>query len=128
MNAENTTSPLRTLVRGMAVLAATVSVAAIAQPASQIDVSGGRNDAGSVTRSRLVATSDLNLADQRGVRRLDQRISYAASRVCDGDGMYNIRPAKDYVRCFDDALEGARAQVQQRVAARDGAPIRVASR
>jgi UrcA family protein len=128
MNTQKTTTPLRALVRSVAVLAATVSVAAVAQPTSQIDVSGGRSDATAVTRSRLVATNDLNLADQRGMRRLDQRISYAASRVCDGDGMYNIRPPKDYTRCFGEALDGARAQVQQRLAANDGAPIRVASR
>jgi UrcA family protein len=101
---------------------------AIAQPASQIDVSGGRAEVGSMTHSRLVAISDLNLADRQGQRRLNQRINYAAGRVCDGAGMYGARPPKDYVRCYGDAVEGARAQVQQRLAADDGAPIRVASR
>jgi len=128
MNTSKTNLALRALVRGATVLAATVSVAAVAQPSSQIDVSGGRADAGSVTRSRLVATSDLNLADRLGQRRLDQRISYAAGQVCNGAGMYGVRPPKDYVRCYGDAVEGARAQVQQRLAAGDGAPIRVAAR
>jgi len=128
MNSTKTNLALRALARGTMVLVASAGVAAVAQPSSQIDVSGGRADPGSVTRSRLVATSDLNLADRLGQRRLDQRISYAAGQVCNGAGMYGVRPPKDYVRCFDDAVEGARAQVQQRLAAGDGAPIRVASR
>jgi UrcA family protein len=128
MNTNKTNFALRAFVRGATVLAACAGVAATAQPSSQIDVSGGRADASGVTRSRLVATSDLNLADRHGLRRLDQRISYAAGQVCDGAGMYGVRPPKDYVRCYGNAVEGARAQVQQRLAAGDGAPIRVASR
>lgn len=117
---------LRNSIRGAIMLAAaTLGTVAVAQPS--IDVSG-RQMPGSVTRSRVIAIGDLNLANAEGQRRLDQRLRHTASYVCNDSGMWATRPPKDYVRCYSDALTGARSMVASRVASGDMRPIRVASR
>ena len=117
---------LRTLARGAIVLtAATLGTVAVAQ--SSIDVSG-RAAPGSVTRSKVLMIADLNLDSQQGQRRLDQRLRHTASYVCNDSAMYGVRAPKDYVRCYSDALTGARGMIAQRVASGDTSPIRVAVR
>ena len=123
----NTTQMLRTALRGSIVLAAAaLGTGAIAQ-SSSIDVSG-RSDNGDVSRSKILAISDLNLADAAGQRRLDQRIRYTAGYVCNDGGLLGTRRTKDYNRCYSDALTGAHNMVAQRVASGDMRPIRVAAR
>jgi UrcA family protein len=121
-----TVRTLRAFARGSIVAAAAMGAVAFAQPSS-INVSG-QHDAGNVTRSRVVTISDLNLANEQGQRRLDQRLRFVASYVCDDSGMWGTRPPKDYVRCYSDALTGARSLVANRLAAGDMRPIRVATR
>jgi UrcA family protein len=124
----NTTQMLRTALRGSIVLAAAVlGTGAIAQ-SSSIDVSGRSDAAGDVTRSKILAISDLNLADASGQRRLDQRIRYTASYVCNDGGLLGTRRTKDYDRCYSAALTGAQSKVAQRIASGDMRPIRVAAR
>ena len=122
----NTNRTLRALAHGSILAIAALGTAAIAQPSS-IDVSG-RADVSNVTRSKVVKIADLNLANEEGQRRLDQRLRYSASYVCDDTGMWGTRPPKDYVRCYSDALTGARSLVSNRIAAGDMRPIRVATR
>ncbi|MDB5688809.1 MAG: UrcA family protein [Sphingomonas bacterium] len=121
-----TRTPSQMLCTALMAAAATLGTAAVAQPSS-IDVNG-RANVGSVTRSKVVAIGDLNLANAQGQRRLDQRLRHTASYVCNDSGMWGTRPPKDYVRCYSDALTGARSLVAERLASGDMRPIRVASR
>jgi UrcA family protein len=117
---------LRTFARGAVVLtAAMLGTVAVAQ--SPIDVSG-RSTPGSETRSKVLRISDLNLASPQGQRRLDQRLRYTVSYVCNSSVMYGTRAPRDYVRCYSEALSGARGMIAQRVASGDTSAIRVATR
>jgi UrcA family protein len=63
---------------------------------------------GTETRSMTVSLRDLNLADQRGYRMADYRITKAAKTVC-GYMSGSIIPAtRDYRTCFGQALDEAR--------------------
>ena len=128
MTNNSTRRMLGAAARGAILMAAAaLGSAAVAQPSSGIDVSG-RSDLGGVTRSRAIEIADLNLGNAQGQQRLDQRLRHTASYVCNGPGMLGTRPAKDYVRCYSDALAGARGMVAQRMASGDTSPIRVALR
>lgn len=63
---------------------------------------------GAETRSMAVSLHDLNLADQRGYRMADYRITKAAKKVCGYMNGSIIPETRDYRTCFGDALEGAR--------------------
>ena len=63
---------------------------------------------GTETRSMTVSLRDLNLADQRGYRMADYRITKAAKKVCGYMSGSIIPETRDYRTCFGDALDGAR--------------------
>src|SRR3546814_10918207 len=73
---------------------------------------------GSVTRTTLVRVADLNLGDPTAAKTLETRLKVAAGKVCDKDSLWTLRPPADYVRCFDAALAGARAQLADRKSTR----------
>jgi len=63
-----------------------------------------------------VSYADLNLADQRGVDRLNRRVHKAATRLCVQAG---LQPVADVARdqaCRKLALEGANVQIADAVA------------
>jgi UrcA family protein len=127
MRTQNSSRALRAMVRGALFVTVAAGSAAFAQPQSQIDVSGQPGIEG-VTRMRAVRVSDLNLADARGRKRLDDRLQNASARVCDGAGATWIKPPRDYTDCVDAALGAARTQAAQRLASGSAADIRIASR
>jgi UrcA family protein len=91
-------------------LAATMAVAlptAAAALSTNADVIVDGNT-GTETRSVTVSLRDLNLADQRGYRMADYRITKAAKKVCGYMNGSIIPETRDYRTCFGDALDGAR--------------------
>ena len=122
MTSLQSNNSLRALARGAAVLATALATAAVAQPASPIDVNAGKAE---VTNVRMVSTRGLDLSTDHGRRALDNRLKTAAAKVCDVWSISWDHPQGDYHRCYTTALEGARAQAAERSAKNDGSPIRV---
>ena len=117
---------LRQLGRGVAILSATLSVAAFAQPDQQINVdAAGRGVM--APNTRYVSTSGLDLANPADRQVVERRIKVAANAVCDVFDVSVDRHAADFARCHDAALTGARAQIVQRAASNDAQPVAVSA-
>lgn len=90
-------------------ITATLAFAAPALAQSDLVVSYDA-PAGTVTRSRAVEISDLQLGTAAGRAALDKRITLAARQVCGYHGMYGLRQPVDYVRCYDKAKGDAMSE------------------
>lgn len=77
---------------------------------------------------RVVATADLDLSTDAGRKALDTRIARAAIDLCGTASNADLAGANDVRACRDGAIAQARAQVEQRLASRRGAPIVLAAR
>ena len=87
-------------------------VAARAADFADQDIAVAGDSAGA---SRKVATADLNLALPDDQRKLRQRLSVAARRVCLEAGGTTAIQDRSLLRCYDDALRNAWAAVQPRI-------------
>ena len=113
------------LVRGAAILSATLGAAAIAQPDQQINVDAAGRDL--APKTRVVSTSGFDLAKPADRQAIDRRIKVAAGAVCEVFDVSADRHATDYSRCYEAALSGARAQLSGRAARNDTGAITVSA-
>ncbi len=67
-----------------------------------------------------VRVGDLNLADPRGYRMADYRVTKAAKKVCGFVNGSVVPETRDYRTCFGDALEGARSDLDKLAGAQQG--------
>lgn len=84
-------------------------------------------DVGTITRSVVVDVSDLSLASAAGRRALESRITSAARKVCDFNGIYGLNQPVGYDNCFKAARSDALSQASA-IQTADAGTIRVASR
>jgi UrcA family protein len=67
-------------------------------------------------RQASVSYADLNLASGKGRKALEVRVRRAAAQLCIPQGTEQIWFKMEGKRCFNEALAGARPQVEQAVA------------
>lgn len=96
----------------LALLGCALGLAVPAAASEDLNVSASPG-AGTITRHATVSYADLNLASDRGVRRLEHRIARAAAEVCDYIPMWGLRETPDYQRCHSAAVSSAKAKVQE---------------
>lgn len=79
------------------------------------------------TKSEAVRIADLNLADTKARKTLDNRIAAATARVCDKSPTFGVRRQPvDYRRCAERASADAHAQVSQALAQSGAGTLRAA--
>src|SRR4051812_27365451 len=71
------------------------------------------------TQSVVVRVDDLNLGNQAGLARLDNRLKVAARGVCDS-GARDLKSLRLDAECRAKALAGARTEVAAIVSGRSG--------
>lgn len=64
---------------------------------------------GTITRTIVVETADLDAGSAAGQAALNRRIAIAVRKVCGYSTMHGLHPPKDYERCFHEATGQARA-------------------
>lgn len=69
-----------------------------------------------VTLHQQVRYGDLDLASEAGRLKLDRRLRFAASDVCDQQNAMSTHTPYAYLGCYKVALNDARTQVSQRTA------------
>ncbi|BEV02140.1 UrcA family protein [Novosphingobium olei] len=85
---------------------ATVAALAIAASATTAFAQG----ADTVTRTKVVSFSDLDLASAQGQAQLDARLRRAAGAVCNVEaGPHPLAEKRVETRCYNEALKSARA-------------------
>lgn len=62
------------------------------------------------SRTEIVSFLDLDLATDRGVERLDQRLHRAVNRVCGRSIMQSVRESREARDCRDAAWESVQPQ------------------
>ena len=78
--------------------------------------------------TRIVQTSDLNLASVAGQRQLDIRLARAAREVCGTASNLDIAGKNDVRECRNQVLAAARAKAEAVTAAKTTQSVLVASR
>jgi UrcA family protein len=73
-----------------------------------------------VTRAQTVSLRDLDLRLDAQVARAETRIRYASRQVCDPSAAEALYQKRDFGRCFDAALTGARGELDRHVATARG--------
>ena len=105
-------------------LVALAATMALALPAmAPTAATAGTNDTevivdgatGAMTRSVSVSVADLNLASANGQRRADYRLIRASKQVCGYMNGSVLNNMPDFRQCYDGAIDGARADLNQLV-------------
>jgi UrcA family protein len=78
---------------------------------------------GHITLQQQVRYNDLDLSSADGRATLNRRVRFAASDVCDGKNVSNTRSPVAYLDCYTDAVRGAKEQLSQRLAAKQGSTV-----
>jgi UrcA family protein len=78
---------------------------------------------GHITLQQQVRYNDLDLSSADGRATLNRRVRFAASDVCDGKNVSNTRSPIAYLDCYTDAVRGAKEQLNQRLAAKQGSTV-----
>jgi UrcA family protein len=99
------------LTLAAAVLAATATPAFAENSGDDTVVTGDRQDAVSIK----VYYSDLNLASDKGVQRLERRVRSAARQICITSGVKPLGIWALENQCFEGAMSGAEPQIAEAV-------------
>lgn len=70
-----------------------------------------------VTRTMLVKVADLDMASDKGLRRLGYRIEYASEQVCDPSSLASLQQRADFQHCMQGARRSGWDQAQRFAAA-----------
>lgn len=76
-----------------------------------------------ITKQQQVRYNDLDLSTTEGRAKLNERVRFAASDVCDGKSVSSTRSPVDYLDCYTDAVRGAKQQLNQRLASAQGSTV-----
>ncbi|PZU11563.1 UrcA family protein [Sphingomonas sp.] len=79
--------------------------------------------ASKITMQKQVRYNDLDLSTSHGRAKLNERVRFAASDVCDGRNVSNTRSPVDYLNCYSIAMRDANRQLSQRFAAVQGSTV-----
>lgn len=104
-------------------LAATCLLAGAAVAANEPTLVVSPEAQSAVTMQKQVRYGDLDLGTEAGRSKLEERIRFAASDVCDGKNVSNVRAPIAYLNCYSVALRDARAQLNQRMAATQSSAV-----
>ena len=97
---------MKTLLIVSAILA---SSAASAQPVTVI---------GEITRTERVGYADLDLTSDAGIHKLQDRVRFAASKLCIENGVQSLPAKVAGKQCFNTAVADGLAQVDRAAQAR----------
>ena len=67
---------------------------------------------GTITRTTTIDISDISLASAQGRRTLESRITRAARKVCDYNGVYGLDQPAGFKECFTEARSNALSQAR----------------
>jgi len=68
-----------------------------------------------ITRTQTVSLRDLDLRREAHVSRAESRLRFASKQVCDTSATQDLYQKRDYRLCFDQALTGARGELDRHV-------------
>ena len=104
-------------------LAATSLFSGAALAANEPTVVVSPNAQSQITMQTQVRYNDLDLSTARGRAKLDERVRFAASDVCDGKNVTNTKAPFTYLNCYTVALHDAKQQLNQRLASTQGSTV-----
>ena len=109
--------------RGVLGLTAACLFAGTALAANEPTMVVSPNSQSQITMQTQVRYADLDLSSERGRATLDERVRFAASDVCDGKNVTNMKSPFTYLDCYTVALHDAKQQLNQRLASTQSSTV-----